>query len=124
MAGIQWREYDGYTIKLVSIDGLQHENLIQAVDSRLTKESMILILVYLQVELLSRTKNKHEQGGMVYANPAPPLRNHLQHQLCGLPLEKKPWPHRRLGTLNLPLHNEVRKRARKSGNNLLNYERK
>ena len=127
VAGLQWRKYDGYTVKLVSIGGLQHENLIKEVDSRLTKETTILILVCLQVELHSRTKNKRGQGGMVYANPTPPLEKIVSNISCA----DYRW-RKNLGltvvwvapyTPNLLLHNEVRKRARKWGNKLLNYEK-
>ena len=64
---------------------------------------------------------------MVYANPTPPIEKIISNISCA----DYRW-RRNLGltvvwvapyTPNLLLHNEVRKRARKWGNKLLNYEK-
>ena len=125
--GLQWRRYPGYSLKLVSIPGLRHEDLIKEVDARITNQTSILILVCLQVELHARTKSRSGQAGMIYANPTPPIDSIVSRLSCADYRWKTShglhviWvaPY----TPNLLLLNEVRKRARKWGTHLTDYEK-
>ena len=125
--GLQWRRYPGYSIKLVSIPGLKHKDLIREVDARITDQTSILILVCLQVELHARTMSRSGQAGMIYANPTPPIDSIVSGLSCADYRWKKThglhviWvaPY----TPNLLLLNEVRKRARNWGRHLTDYEK-
>ena len=71
--GLRWKKYPGYSITLASKGGLTHENLVRMVDENITSNTVLLILVGLQVELHSRTMSPTGEPGMIFANVIPPI---------------------------------------------------
>ena len=122
---LQWRRRTGFYIRLITVGGLTHENLINIAKENITDKTAILILVCFQVELHSRSKDRQGRAGMVYANPTPPIEN-IVRRVSSADHE---WKAKGINTIwvapytpNLVRLNTVRKRARNWGYELTGYE--
>ena len=62
---LTWKKQQDFYISLVSRGGLEHQELIKVVDERINQKTKILILVCLQVELHSITRNINGMKGLV-----------------------------------------------------------
>ena len=124
--GLAWTTRPGFTIKIVSRSGLNHQDLIKVADENIAPNTKILILVGLQVELHSRVQNENGQKGFVYANPTPPMDAIVSRLSCA----DLRWKRRGIHTVwvapytpNLVLLNELKKKKMKWGNHLMFYEK-
>ena len=122
---LTWKKLPGYHVHLFSMGGLQHEDLLRIAQDNISSKTAILILVGLQVELHSRTRDRRGKAGLIYANPTPPINEIVTRLSCA----DYGWKTRGITTVwvapytpNLVLLNANRKRANNWGHSLMPYE--